>query len=279
MATRHPIGPGAHKKEITALMRENARRHRLHEVFSDFCELAALAISNSVDLRQFEAREARYLAIIKRYERAEVERFPQMLALLVDWLECGFADCMGELFMSLELGDHWKGQFFTPYSVASLMAGITLGDVKEQVQRNGFVSICEPACGAGAMVIACADAIASQGVNYQEAMHVTAVDVDSTAAQMTYLQLSLLHIPAIVVQGNSLTLETRAHWVTPAHVLGGWDRRLRSRSAADEAARVIAHEVPILATVTEHAADVGHVQETRAAVVAQRLDQLDLFGV
>lgn len=279
MATRHPIGPGAHRKKITSLMRENARRHRLHEVFSDFCELAALAISNSVDLRQFEAREARYLEIIKRYERAEVERFRQMLALLVDWLACGFADCMGELFTSLELGDHWKGQFFTPYSVASLMAGITLGDVKEQVQRNGFVSISEPACGAGAMVIACADAIASQGVNYQQAMHVTAVDVDSTAAHMAYLQLSLLHIPAIVVQGNSLTLETRAHWVTPAHVLGGWDRRLRARSAADEAARVIAHEVPILATGTEPVADFGQVQEARAAVVAQRLEQLNLFGV
>src|SRR5690349_18504984 len=93
--SQRPMGHGAHKKEIIALMRESARRHRLHEVFSDFCELSALAISNSVDLRQFDARDERYLQIVKRYELAEVERFPHMLALLVDWLECGFADCVG----------------------------------------------------------------------------------------------------------------------------------------------------------------------------------------
>lgn len=278
MATRHPIGPGAHKKELMSLMRENARRHRLHEAFSDFCELGALAISNAADVRQYDAREERYLQIIRRYEREEADRFPRMFAVLVEWLECGFADCLGELFMSLELGDHWKGQFFTPYSIASLMASITTDDGKEKVQRDGFVSICEPACGAGGMVIACADAIMSQGVNYQKVMHATAIDIDATAVHMAYLQLSLLHVPAIVVHGNALTLEERGHWVTPAHVVGGWDWRLRSRAAEGDAARRVEHEVPALTRSTEEIVGIEPVQEVRAAVVAQRLDQLELFG-
>jgi hypothetical protein len=275
------VGRGAHCKELASLLRDNARRHRLHEVFSDFCELGALSISNAIDKTQFDAREARYLQIVGRYETEEVHRFPRMLAVLVDWLECGFADCLGELFMSLELGDHWKGQFFTPYPVCGLMARITVGDVRPQIERQGFVTISEPACGAGAMVIACADAIHAQGVNFQQAMHVTAVDIDATAVHMAYLQFSLLHVPAIVVHGNTLALKEWAHWVTPAHVLGGWDRRLRQARGASAAAEAFAvPELPAAAVSQPPAvATVQIFPEIRASVLAQReRDQLSLFG-
>src|SRR5579863_8704513 len=51
--------------------------------------------------------------------------------------------------------------------------------------------------------------------HYQKHLHVTAVDVDPKCVHMTYLQLSLLHVPAIVVHGNSLSLEEFGHWYTP----------------------------------------------------------------
>jgi hypothetical protein len=73
----------------------------------------------------------------------------------------------------------------------------------------------EPAVG-GAMVIACAQALQDMGINYQQHMHVTAVDVDERVAHMAYVQFSLLHIPAIVVVGNSLSLDVRGVWYTPA---------------------------------------------------------------
>lgn len=95
----------SHERTMGKLLQENARRHRLHKVFSDFCELAALALSNSVDLVHRDAREARYMQIVGEYERDEMQRFPQLLAVLVDWLECGLDDCLGKLFMGLELGD------------------------------------------------------------------------------------------------------------------------------------------------------------------------------
>ncbi|MGO4395903.1 hypothetical protein AB4Z46_31565 [Variovorax sp. M-6] len=160
------------------------------------------------------------------------------------------------------------------------MAQITMGDVKEQVQRTGFITVCEPACGAGGMLIACADAIQAQGVNPQEAMHATAIDIDATAVHMAYVQLSVLHVPAIVVHGNALTGEERAHWVTPAHVLGGWDWRLRSPSAKRDAASPLLR--PALPNLDPM--DAGVKKETeatesiRAGLVASRLDQLDLFA-
>lgn len=280
MATPNHTGQGAHKKELIALIRKTARRHHLHKVFADFSELSALAISNSVDRSQFAAREERYLQIVKGYETAEAENFPRMLAILVDWLQCGLADCLGELFMSLDLGDHWKGQFLTPYSVASAMAQISLTDVKEVVEREGFVSICEPACGAGGMLIACAGAVLGQGVNYQTAMHVTAIDIDATAVHMTYVQLSLLNVPAIVIHGNALSLEQRGHWVTPGHVMGGWDRRLRSPSSTD-APRAPEHaredSMRPEASV-DGDAEAFPLKALRASVIERRLaEQISLF--
>lgn len=277
------VGHGAHAKEMASLLRDNARRHRLHAVFSDFCELAALSISNAVDKTQFDAREARYLQIVARYEREEVERFPQLLGVLADWLGCGFGDCLGALFMSLELGDDFKGQFFTPYELSSMMARMVMGDVRERVEAQGFITVNEPACGAGGMVVACADAIHAQGINYQQVMHATAQDVDATAVHMAYVQLSLLHVPAIVLLGNSLSVEVREHWVTPAHVVGGWDRRLRAaRAAADSEKRF---EVPELVSSMPEATAVHAPQVStadpmiaaRQAVVESRALQLGLF--
>ncbi|KAG1244373.1 hypothetical protein G6F65_021842 [Rhizopus arrhizus] len=50
---------------------------------------------------------------------------------------------------------------------------------------------------------------------------------------MTYLLLAVLHVPAIDIHGNALSLEYWEHWFTPAHALGGWSARLRQREALD----------------------------------------------
>lgn len=278
MARSQRVGSGARQKEFIRLVHANADCRGVHEVFRDFCELGALAISNAVDHLQFEKREARYLEIVGRYSPEEVARFPSMLGELVQMLEEGFDDHLGGLFMQLELGNHWKGQFFTPYSVASLMARMTLVDARDQIEREGFITINEPACGAGAMVIACADAIHEQGINYQQAMHVTTQDIDATAAHMAYIQLSLLHVPAMVVEGNSIAMTQWAHWLTPAHVLGGWDVRLRRRSrqlqTEEEGAQL--HEVP--SAPPRPAPAPIQAEELREQLVKHQVEQMQLFG-
>jgi hypothetical protein len=216
-----------HQKQIEKLMQASAHRYRLHEIFRDFCELSALAISNSVDLVNYEEREARYLQIVKRYEPDEVARFPQMLAALTRSIGEGFKDCLGELFMQMELSNQWKGQFFTPYELSAMMARLSLcDDLDDKIKERGFVTVNDPATGAGCMVIGMAEAIKERGLNYQKVMHVMAQDVDSTAVHMAYIQLSLYGIPAIVIHGNTLSGETWGNWRTPMHVLGWWDSKL-----------------------------------------------------
>ncbi|CAG2159739.1 N-6 DNA methylase [Cupriavidus numazuensis] len=230
-------------KELLALFKEFGYRHSTNDVFSDFVEMSALAISNAVDRHNFDDREKRYLEIARKYERDDLQRFAQMLGALTMTFEDrvqqlvphgdGLADILGQTYMMLELGNSRAGQFFTPYCISRMMAAINVGDGNPYVERDGFVTVMEPACGAGGMVIAVADALHDAGRNYQQSMHATCIDIDPRCAHMTYLQLSILHIPAIVVHGNGLSGETWGTWFTPAHILGGWGARLRAKRARE----------------------------------------------
>ena len=46
---------------------------------------------------------------------------------------------------------------------------------------------------------------------------------------MSYLQLSLLGIPAVIIHGNTLTVEEWSHWFTPAYVWGFWDAKTKHK--------------------------------------------------
>ncbi len=234
-----------HQKELAKLLNSFYGRHSHWQVFSDFCEMAATAFSNAVDLIQREKREERYMQIVKSYSREELDKFSQGLSLLTLALESGFSDVLGRTFHDLELHNKWAGQFFTPYDVSRMMANMTVGDgedLKARISERGFVTAQEPAVGSGSMVIALAQAMRDAGVNYQQHLHVTAIDVDVKCVHMAYLQFSLLHIPAVIVHGNTLALEEYSRWYTPAHILGGWDWKLRRRE--EEAAEHEIHAPP-----------------------------------
>lgn len=219
-----------HRKVIVKMIEDLSRRHNRHQVFRDFVLMIATAMSNAVDLRNRESREAMYMEAVRRYTPEELQAFPKMSAELVMAMEASPRDVMGEIFMELDLGNDRTGQFFTPMHVCDLMARLHVTDgMKAAIASKGFVTVSEPAAGGGAMIIALAQVLREEGINYQKAIHVTAVDVDPTAVMMSYVQFSLMHIPAVVVHGNTLTLEEHSHWYTPAHILGGWNHRLKHR--------------------------------------------------
>jgi len=209
-------------------------RHNKWQVFSDFCELAACSFSNSVNIGEaWQRREDQYMRAIKPYTKEEACQFAKLLSIVVEALELEPQDFLGSVFMELELSNHWKGQYFTPYHVSKLMAEVTYDEsVSDKITENGFITLSEPACGAGSMVIAFAETMRAREINYQRHLHVTCVDVDATAAYMAYIQLTLLHIPAVVIVGNTLSLEIRDKLYTPAHVLGLWSAKLEARAGA-----------------------------------------------
>jgi hypothetical protein len=254
----------AHIRNIGKLIESVRYRHDVYQVFSDCMEAMAISCSNAVDLRQRDAREARYMEIVRRYDRDTIQTFPKILGELTMAMEAAPGDVLGAVFGQLEIHNTARGQFFTPYELARLMARLQIGDgaqMRSIIERHGFALAQEPACGAGAMVIALAQEMQDAGINYQRHLHVTAIDVDARAAHMAYVQFTLLHIPAVVIVGNTLTMEMREQWYTPAHILGGWNWRLAARSAAEtvrtlEATTISADRTPLapIASATAAAA-------------------------
>lgn len=225
----------AHRANIVRLIDEVGRRHDRRMVFRDFVTMSAVALSK-VDLRQAEAREELYMQTVRKYTRDEAETIRAMFSELQEALHVSPRDILGEIYMQLELGNSRMGQFFTPHHICRLMAEITMSDdIAEKVARHGFVTVNEPASGSGATIIAMMLAMQERGLNYQRHVHVIATDLDSTAAMMAYIQLSLMYVPAVVVHGNTLTLEEYSHWYTPAHIMDGWNARL-SHARAEAAA-------------------------------------------
>ncbi|MCY1718519.1 N-6 DNA methylase [Microbacterium sp. SL62] len=225
------------KKLLQANTAGGARR--IGEVFRDFCELTALCFRSAVDRGHgFDERRDRFSAVAGKYSTEEMQRFDQVLDGLVATLEAGFTDALGELYMSLDLGNERLGQFFTPYDLSLVTAKLTIGDTLPLLVDRDFITVSEPASGSGGMIIALAHALRDEGVNYQQRIHVTATDLDPMAVFMTYVQLTLINVPALVVHGNTLTQERFDVWPTPAHVLGGWRWKLAAKHAADDVATI-----------------------------------------
>jgi type I restriction-modification system DNA methylase subunit len=208
-------------KQFNAL----AQHRRRYEVFRDFVTLSAISLNNVMepDAERKAALEAEYMGIIRTYSHDEALGFAELLGLVVELLEPTPQDVLGDLYMELDLGNERTGQFFTPNSISQFMA--RLNGVEPPAGQN-FVRVCEPACGAGGMVLAIAQALIESGKNPARAMWAQCQDIDRTAALMCFIQLSLWNIPAAVIVGDTLANEVRERFYTPAHYMGAWDYRL-----------------------------------------------------
>lgn len=203
--------------------------------------IAAITLHNSA--HKVDALEQEYLTIIGRYERDDIERFPQLIGMLIAILDPEPWDALGQLFMELNLGSEHVGQFFTPPEVSELMARLAHGDSLTDFGGKPFVTVSEPACGAGGMILAFTKVLIEAGHNPAEKMWVECRDIDRTAALMCYVQLALWNIPGVVIVGNTIRMEAREVFYTPAHYLYRWDDRFAVRRTIEAMRELISTPV------------------------------------
>lgn len=252
--------------------------------------MTAISISNAVDWLHREEREAEYMKIVARYDRQQIDLFPQMFAHLVEELERhaeALEDVLGKVFHELELHNKYKGQFFTPQHMCDMMGLIAAGDT---LPERGYHSVCEPCVGSGAMVLGLANAIQKNGHDFHRHMVVTATDIDLKCVHMCYLQLSLYGIPAVVIHGNGLTLEEWSRWYTPVYMLDGWVWRqscgnLDKRYPEDEAIKRASEPMyaavrdveALIGTATPEQEETPQAPEPEPALQVTKHGQLTLF--
>jgi hypothetical protein len=211
-----------HLKEFRKGIESLAGRYHIWQVFEDWTEAAAIELHQAtyvmVSGRKNTEVEKQYMDIISRYDPEDVRKvFPTLFLHVVEGLQEEPCDFLGQAFMELDLGSHWHGQFFTPYHLSKMMAQMTL----QEIPDKGVITISEPACGSGGLLVACAEVLRDREIDPTFRMHAVATDVDSTCFNMAYIQLSLMGISAEVCLGNTLSCEVRRYWRTFASVLTG----------------------------------------------------------
>lgn len=212
------------RNRFISVFKSTARHLRRWEVFSDFLSLVA----SELDIARIRTPESiEYCRkICARYEASDIANMQAMFFLMVCALEAKFHDFLGDIFMELELGDNWRGQYFTPYSVQSLMARMLIPGIQETIRREGIVTVSDPASGAAGMLIAYAECLLEADINPSMHMFGSCIDIDPVAADMAFIQLSLLGIAAEVVTGNTLTMQFNRVRYTPVYYLNGFEKRL-----------------------------------------------------
>lgn len=243
--------PRNYQKELVSAIRRLGQIHSISRVFEDFLAISAVSVSNAVNFR--DDREQEYLSIVKRYSKEELNVFTQMFADLVLALDehanrpC---DVLGPVFHELELHDQYKGQFFTPQHVSDMMAQIAIGEDKPEVSKYGYFTVSDCACGSGVMLLSVARATEENKHSFQKEMLAFGTDIDLKCVHMTYLQLSLYGIPAVVVHGNSITMEEWSQWYTPIYLLEGWATKEHFRFFQENSEKTT--ETDILETSAPH---------------------------
>ncbi len=138
-------------KRLQALDRSKST----YEKFRDFCEMVYCAYAKlTADPERAEVLEARYMQIVGTYQDKDTVRaYPELLAMAWEAVNGG-QDFLGSVASILEVLDARNGQFMTPQPVARMMAEMLLHDAGEIIEKQGYITLNEPAAGTGGMVLA-----------------------------------------------------------------------------------------------------------------------------
>lgn len=209
----------------------------INQCFFDLVEMFALAISNAVYRSDYIAREQRYLKIINSYRTFEHRKmFPEMIARLGIALGKECRDVLGDVADIIGLTSIETGHYWSPWDLCVKMAREKFKNTRERlsiaaaIEQYGYISVNEPACGSGNTLLAFTIAFAEAGYDPQTQLHINAVDITPWCVHLTYSQLALMNIPAVVTLGNSKTGVMTERWYTPAHIHYKWTERLLNQS-------------------------------------------------
>ena len=139
--------------ELQKTIMSMSGRYTAYEIFMDWIECSALAISNALDQfhgKLWRDREEKFSLVMQKYTPEEQAKFPEMLAWLIEELEDNPRDVLGEVFMRSGMGSDAGGQFFTPFNISQCMSELTVSIPKEGEK----ISMAEPSCGSGGSIIA-----------------------------------------------------------------------------------------------------------------------------
>lgn len=196
------------EKYIVDSITSMAGEHTPYQIFTDWVHIQAISIQNACKMiidRIYVNRELEFKTITEKYSINEFQILSNMHGALAEILSEDMRDVLGDIYMKAECANKGTGQFFTPYYISYMTAKATYEDTIKYMRNENQIKIMEPSSGSGGMIIAIAQLMKENKINYQKKLFTIAQDLDWNGVYMTYVQLSLLGIKALVVQGDSLS--------------------------------------------------------------------------
>ncbi len=241
------------KKDFTDSLKSLSRSRHPAETFSSFLEITAICLHQvpyehgdfPKSDEDYQRLEAKYFEAIKGYTADELTTMAHMMSMTLLAHRTEFCDFLGELAGENELLNQDGGQFFTPYSLCSLMAQTSLMDASKIVEEQGLITISDPAVGGGAMLIASAEELLRQKIDPRSCAQFDAVDVSRNAFNMAYIQLSALDLQAMVRHGDTLSTQMWENRPTPQ--LRYFERDLRQRQAINKMMQIMTNPEAFMA--------------------------------
>jgi type I restriction-modification system DNA methylase subunit len=136
--------------------------------------------------------------------------------------ELPFRDILGTIFMKLDVNSVRAGQYFTPWPIAEMMARMTFdrGEFLRLVKERGEVSVCDPACGSGVMLLAFGKVVHDAfGRDGTARLRLYGMDIDPRCVAMCRIQLRMNGLDgfgrmAALLQGHEQPAQAQAELFT-----------------------------------------------------------------
>lgn len=209
------------------------------QVFYDFVEMFAMEIAIGVGI-EAEKRIETFKRTASKYKEEELKHYQGFKTEIMNEFikndKIVFQDVLGVLFHELELQNHYKGQFFTPYDVSLAMSKLSLGinGYLNNLENEDFIELGEPAAGAGGMVIASCQIASELNVNYSAKLVCTLQDIDLMCVYMSYIQLNLIGAAAVVHHMDTLAMERFDTFYTLAYIANNCYARLKAKKQIEK---------------------------------------------
>ena len=174
-------------------------------------------------------------------------------------------DLLGPAWMELNSGGsaaQWNGEFYTPQEVSYFMAKMMFANA--EIPEDRPITLGEPACGSAGMVLSTVEVLAEQKIAPNR-VWVEARDVSRLACDMAYTNLTLCGVPAVVIHGNTLSMQEYGRWRTP------W-RTAFERSPIDEVALEAMRMVEAIIGGKEHSDEQERARAAASGADTERKD-------
>jgi hypothetical protein len=227
--------------QLLAAIERISRSRSLAENYRSFCEASycALAKRTAPTAERADALEARYMSVVKGYgdeKHASMAKIKELFHQVKSSVSASGEDLLGRAYMEAGMGNSRLGQEFTPVSITRLLNKLCengesqlRANVEAILAEGRLVTVLDCCCGSGGMILEFADQLRMAGFDPRLTMVADMMDIDPLCTQMAFVQAEVLDLPAVVTQGDTLTLDVHEHSHTTAFVRAAL-RLARSRT-------------------------------------------------